>query len=81
MTLYEYTLLTDTAQWSDLWENGIFLTNRKYLDSKFSLYVLHYFFVEVELDPVTNKIKGKTHFKQGEILNKYSGSIDISKIE
>ena len=81
MTLYEYTLLTDKAQWNGLWKNGKFLTNRKYLDSKFSLYAIYDFFIEVELDPVTNKIKSKTHFKQGEILNKYSGSIDISKIE
>lgn len=80
MGLYEYMMLSEIAQWSDLWENGQFLTNRKYRYKKYSLYALHDFFVEVELDPFTDKILIKRHFKTGETMNKYIGSIDIKDI-
>ena len=80
MGLYEYMMLSDRDQWSHLWANGTFLTLHINKGGKFSLYALYDFFVEVELDPVTTKIIGKTHFKTGETLDRYSGSIDINKI-
>ena len=80
MGLYEYMILSEEEQWNDLWQNGIFLTNFKAIDCKFSLYALYDFFVEVELDPITDKIVSKGHFKSGHSLDKYAGSIDINKL-
>ncbi len=73
-------MLDETEQWNDLWQNGKFITHYKAIDCKFSLYALHKFYVEVELDPVTDNIIGKAHFKSGHSLDKYAGSIDIIKI-
>lgn len=77
MGLYEYMMLSEIDQWNELWENGQFLTNRKYKSKKFSLYALYNFFVEVELDPLTDKILCKGHFKSGETMDKYVGNIDL----
>ncbi|WP_405399320.1 hypothetical protein [Maribacter sp. Asnod2-G09] len=73
-------MLTDEKQWTDLWENGTFLTHHIELKEKFSLYALYDFFIEVELDFKTNKIIGKGHFKAGETLDRYAGNIDINNI-
>ena len=80
MGLYEYMMLDDTEQWNKLWQNGTFLTHRFEQNKKFTLYALYDFFVEVHLDPITDRIVGKGHFKTGETLDKYSGNIDINKI-
>ncbi|WP_036153876.1 hypothetical protein [Maribacter forsetii] len=80
MGLYEYMMLSDTNQWNDLWQNGTFLTHHIGPKQKFSLYALYDFFVEVELDVNTNKIVAKGHFKTGETLDRYAGSIDINKL-
>ncbi|MFT7036458.1 MAG: hypothetical protein ACJA2S_004987 [Cyclobacteriaceae bacterium] len=80
MGLYEYMMLSEDEQWNDLWQNGTFLTHHIEPDKKFSLYSLYAFFVEVELDPRTNKIIAKAHFKTGETLDRYAGSIDVSKL-
>jgi len=79
MGLYEYMLLSENEQWNDLWQNGTFLTHRIEPFNKFSLYALYDFFVEVELDPATDTIMGKSQFKTGNILDKYAGSIDINR--
>ena len=81
MGLYEYMMLSEEEQWNDLWQNGKFISHYKSIDCKFSLYALYDFFVEVELDPLTDKILGKEHFKEGHSLDKYVGSIDINKLE
>ncbi|SFR65214.1 hypothetical protein [Maribacter stanieri] len=80
MGLYEYMMLSETDQWNDLWENGTYLTNHIEPDRKYNLYALYAFFVEVEYDPKSNKILGKGHFKTGDTLDRYSGSVDINEI-
>lgn len=80
MGLYEYMMLSETGQWNDLWQNRTYLTNHLESDKRYNLYALYAFFVEVEYDPKTNKILGKGHFKTGDTLDRYSGSIDINKI-
>lgn len=80
MGLYEYMMLSDTEQWNSLWQNGTFLTNHIGTEKKYNLYALYAFFVEVEYDTINNKILSKRHFKTGETLDRYSGSIDINKI-
>ena len=74
-------LLSENEQWNDLWQNGTFLTHRIEPYNKFSLYTLYDFFTEVELDPETDRIIGKKHFKTGETLDKYAGDIDINKLK
>ena len=73
-------MLEELDQWNILWENGQFLTNIKFKGKKYSLYALYDFFVEVELDPVTNKILDKVHFKTGATMDKYIGNIDINSV-
>lgn len=73
-------MLPEDEQWDDLWKNGTFLTHHIEPFNKFSLYALYDFFVEVQLDPLTNRIKGKEHFKSGHSMDKYAGCIDIEKI-
>lgn len=80
MELYEYMMLDDTEQWNNLWQNATFLTHYKAIDCKFSLYALYDFYVEVRLDPVTDKAIDKKQFKAGDTLDKYAGSIDINKV-
>lgn len=79
MGLYEYMMLSDTEQWNVLWDNGTYLTNHFTSNKKINLYALFAFFVEVEYDPQTNKIIGKEHFKSGDTLDRYAGSVDINK--
>lgn len=73
-------MLSEEEQWNDLWHNGTFLIHHIGPKKKYSLYALYAFFVEVELDPKTNKIIAKGHFKTGETLDRYAGSIDINRI-
>ena len=75
MGLYEYMMLSEEEQWNVLWDKGKYLTSLKFIDKKFSLYALFMFFVEVELDPVTDKIVCKSHFTEGKSLEKYAGDI------
>lgn len=77
MGLYEYKMLEKKKQWKELWNNGKFIA--RYIDEgiKLSLYALHVFFVEVELNVATNKIIGKGEFVCGHSLDKYSGGFDV----
>lgn len=73
-------MLPETEQWNDLWENGKYLNHYIGAKEKCNLYALYDFFVEVELNPVSDKIIGKGHFKSGDTLDRYAGSIDINKV-
>ena len=71
MTLYDYLALSTESQWDELWENGLHIDNYKSIDSKFALYALHKFFIEVELCITTDKILSMHPFKYGQRMNKY----------
>ena len=75
MGLYEYKILSEDEQWNTLWDKGKFLTNLKLIDKSFSLYAIDKFFVEVELDQLTDKIIGKKVFMHGHCMEKYSGDL------
>jgi hypothetical protein len=77
MGLYDYMMLDEAEQWKVLWDKGTYLTHYLEANEKCNLYALFDFFVEVELDPKTDKIVGKEHFKDGHLLDKYSGRIDF----
>jgi hypothetical protein len=78
MGLYDYMILSDEERWDYLWQNAEFITNLKLIDRKHSLYALHDFFVEVELKGAADKILGMKTFIEGDLLEKYSGDIDIN---
>jgi hypothetical protein len=78
MGLYDFMILSKEEQWNELWAKGKFITNLKLIDRKYSLYALHEFFVEVELKGTTDKILGMKTFIEGDLLEKYSGDIDIN---
>lgn len=70
-------MLSEDDQWNELWENGAYLTHRCSIGSKYALYALHKFFVQVELDAETDEIIEKVEFKTGELLDRYAGKIEI----
>lgn len=72
MGIYEYNILPEDEQWKTFWDKGEFLTNLKLIDKAFSLYAIDKFFVEVELDPLTDRIIGKKVFMHGHCMNKLS---------
>ncbi|PKD17655.1 hypothetical protein APR41_05455 [Salegentibacter salinarum] len=72
MTLYEFKLLLDEEQYRLLFNKGDFLTYRLEPNSRFALYALEKFFVEVEYNRKNNKIVNKVSFVSGEKLDIYS---------
>jgi hypothetical protein len=76
MTLYEYLGLSNESQWDELWGNENLIDNYKSFDSKFVLYALHRFFVEVELCISTDNTLGKCPFEHGERMEKYLRGLD-----
>lgn len=77
MGIYDYAILGDKEKWDELWLNGIHLVNIVYRDAKFSLYSLHRFYVEIELDSSTNAILNRKVFKSGYSLSKYIDHIKL----
>ncbi len=71
-TLYQFKLLSDQEQYDLVFNKGQFLTYRLKLNSRFALYALNKFFVEIEYDVRSNKIVNKVSFISGEKLDLYS---------
>lgn len=72
MTLYEFNLLTRDRQIEvTLNGKGTYLDGHIDASGRFNLYEIGLFFVEVEYDSVSNRIKGLKSFKEGALLNKY----------
>lgn len=72
LTLYEFKLLPNHDQYDLVFTKGEFITNREEGGSRFALYALYRFFVEIMYDSTNNKIVGKRSFVSGEILDSYS---------
>ena len=72
MTLYEYKILSEDDQWDTVFSIGKFLDIFIEGNSKYVLYAIDKFFVEVEWNIENDNIIGKGEFKCGEILDKYS---------
>lgn len=77
MKLYSYLMLDDTAQWNQLWDLGTYLTHIEVGDSKYVLYGIGDFYVEVKYGQTDNKILDKLQFKKGETLEKYLELFEI----
>ncbi len=72
MTLYEYKTLSEDDQWDTVFSKGKFLDIVIEGNSKYVLYAIDKFFVEVEWNDETDEIVGKGEFKCGTTLNRYS---------
>ena len=72
MTLYEYKMLSQDDQWDAVFSIGKFLDIFIEGNSKYVLYAIDKFFVEVEWNIENDNIIGKGEFKCGETLDNYS---------
>ena len=72
LTLYQYKLLSDHEQYDLLFTQGDFLDMIIAGNSRFAVYALFKFFVEVEYNNKENKIIGLKSFVTGEIMEKYA---------
>ena len=72
LTLYQYKLLSDHEQYDLLFTQGDFLDMVIEGNSRFAVYALFKFFVEVEYINKENKIIALKSFVTGEIMDKYT---------
>ena len=72
MTLYEYKILSEDEQNDTVFSKGKFLDIVIDGNTKYVLYALDMFFVEVIWDNDKDEIIGKGVFKEGNCINKYS---------
>lgn len=72
MTLYEYLSLPDPLQDDTIFQEGTLIEVVVERKSRFLLYALDKFFVEIEYCSDENKIINKRAFVGGELLDKYS---------
>lgn len=69
ISFYDFTLLPDEQQFEFLFAEGKFIDSRKAGNSKFVMYALYGFCVELEYDISQNKIVGKVVFqRKGELF-------------
>jgi len=68
MTLYEYKMLSEDDQWDAVFSIGKFLDIFIEGNSKYVLYAIDKFFVEVEWNIENDNIIGKGEFKCGDTL-------------
>ena len=67
-------MLSEDEQWDTVFSKGKFLDIVIEGNSKFVLYAIDKFFVEVEWNIEKDEIVGKGEFKCGDALNKYSNA-------
>ena len=72
MKINNHKLLPNHDQYDLVFIKREYITNRKEGGSRFALYALYRFFVEIEYNIKNNRIVGKKSFVSGEILDKYS---------
>ena len=72
MTLYEYKMLSEDEQYDTVFAKGNADPASQVSNSKYVLYAIDKFFVEVEWNVETDEILGKGVFKEGDSLDRYS---------
>ena len=72
LTLNEYKKLSDHEQYDLVFTQGKFLDYHLEGKSRYALYALYRFFVEVEYDIKSNKITNKVSFITGTKLDRYT---------
>lgn len=71
MVLKDFQSLPIPEQWFEIWEYSIFLATAQTSDCNITLYTLHDFYVEVILDPISNKVLSNRAFENEKVLEKY----------
>ena len=72
LSLYDFKLLTDHEQYDVVFSEGTFIDALIEENTRYALYAVDLFFVEIEYDVASNKIVGKTSFVTGEKLDRYT---------
>lgn len=72
MGIHDFNILSEHDKYNAVFTNGQFVHTVTEGSIKYALYSLSYFWVEVEYNTATNKIKGICSFVSGEMLNRYS---------
>ncbi|MEO2081477.1 MAG: hypothetical protein ABGW88_08105 [Leeuwenhoekiella sp.] len=72
LNLYDFKLLSDHEQYDVVFNEGTFIDALIEESTRYALYAVDLFFVEIKYDVARNKIVGKTSFVTGEKLNRYT---------
>lgn len=72
LNLYEFKMLSDHKQYDLIFTKGDYLDVHIEVNSRFALYALFKFFVEIEYNSLNNKIANNVSFISGERLDRYS---------
>lgn len=72
ITLYEYLALPDQEQYNVVFNVGTYIDMIPENGTRFVLYAIDLFFVEIDYNNLDNKIINKRSFVSGELLDKYS---------
>ncbi len=75
MTLYEFKCLAEDAQYTVTFTEGIFIEYYIEATTRYALYAVDRFFVEVAYDSTTNNITHLTSFIEGDKLNRYISNL------
>lgn len=71
LELYAFNCLEENEQFKYLWNTGTFITSRTENKHTVALYDLHYFYVEVKYDAVSNHIDGIRSSKTLDLIEPY----------
>ena len=72
ISLYDFKLLSDHEQYDVVFAEGRFIDALIEENTRYALYAVDLFFVEIEYDVASNKIVGKTSFVTCEKLDRYT---------
>lgn len=72
MTIKEFDSLSEHERYDILFTQGHFIEYWIEENKRFALYVIFMFYVEVEYNPIDNKIMNMISFDDGELLDKYA---------
>jgi hypothetical protein len=72
MGIYEFNILPEHEQYDIVFTEGQFVDTVTDGVTKYVLYSLSYFWIEIEYNAPKNKINGVCSFVSGEKLNRYS---------
>ncbi len=79
LSLYEFNALPQQQQFQYVWDKGVFLTNRIEEGSRFNLYTVGDFFVEVRY-AADDMIKGLKSFRSTKPLDGFLDDISLSEV-
>jgi hypothetical protein len=72
MTIKEFDKLSEHERYDIIFTQGDFIEYWFEENQRFALYAIFMFYVEVEYNPIDNKIINMISFDDGELLDKYA---------